>query len=250
LGVHFSGDNFIGRVSIDSPLGVPSGLLNADANPNCTPSPPHETCDLASPAPLTVSFDLPQTVIRVNIFAYIERSGTGVPVTLKDASGNTISSFVLHNSETIVPLGFNNSQQLAGRFQLSASTPFTTVIFNKTLPNNGGFGIDSLEFLSKEKAGICPEKNVQHWDKIIFAITDPILAKKVNLTAGTELDIKVLDDPHKVVDIKQKVLDSLKVPTAPKKAIRILDVNYAIICASQTPSGIKSSVENATEAKY
>jgi hypothetical protein len=44
------------------------------------------------------------------------------------------------------------------------------------------------------------------------------------------------------------VLDFLKVPTAPKKAIQILDINYAIICASQTPLGIKSLVENATKA--
>ncbi|MGB8032264.1 MAG: hypothetical protein WCF03_00375 [Nitrososphaeraceae archaeon] len=63
-------------------------------------------------------------------------------------------------------------------------------------------------------------------------ITSPDIARRVNLTANTELDIKVLDDPHKVSDVKQKVLDFLMIPTAPKAALRIVGVDYAIICTT------------------
>ena len=77
----------------------------------------------------------------------------------------------------------------------------------------------------------CPIKNVQHWDKIVFTIKSPQLAAKVKLPLNSELDIKVRDDPTKVADLKQKVLDFLKVPTEPKSSIDILHVRYAIICA-------------------
>jgi hypothetical protein len=95
---------------------------------------------------------------------------------------------------------------------------------------------DIINRCGKGTPAVCPENNVQHWDKIVFMIISPDLGRKVNLTAKTELDIKVLDDPLKVADIKQKVLDFLKVPNAPRDTIRILDVNYAIICASSAPS--------------
>lgn len=85
-------------------------------------------------------------------------------------------------------------------------------------------------------SGICPNENVQHWDKIVFSIKNRNLAEKINLTADTELDIKVLDDPTKVADIKQKVLDFLKVPDAPRKSVVILDVEYAISCAASSSS--------------
>jgi hypothetical protein len=78
---------------------------------------------------------------------------------------------------------------------------------------------------------MCPAKNIQHWDKIVFLIRSPELAQRVNLTANTELDIKVLDDPLKVADLKQKVLTFLNVPDEPRDSIQILEVRYAIICA-------------------
>jgi hypothetical protein len=90
------------------------------------------------------------------------------------------------------------------------------------------------------QTSVCPEENVQHWDKILFVITNPQVAKKANVTANTELDIKVLDDPHKVADIKQKVVDFLKLPSSDKTAIKILDINYAIICALQVPPSIQT----------
>jgi hypothetical protein len=52
------------------------------------------------------------------------------------------------------------------------------------------------------------------------------LAKSVNLTANTELDIKVLDEPTKVADIKQKVLSFLHMPNVPvlRNTTKIIDV--------------------------
>ena len=111
--------------------------------------------------------------------------------------------------------------------------------FTTTASDGTGTGIaikDIINRCGKGTPAVCPENNVQHWDKIVFMIMSPDLGRKVNLTAKTELDIKVLDDPLKVADIKQKVLDFLKVPNAPRNAIQILDVNYAIICGSSSPS--------------
>ena len=79
---------------------------------------------------------------------------------------------------------------------------------------------------------VCPTKDVQHWDKIVFFIRTPDLASKVNLPANTELDIKALDDPHKVADIKQEVLTFLEVPNEPRSAVQIVNVEYSIICNS------------------
>jgi hypothetical protein len=131
------------------------------------------------------------------------------------------------------------------------TAPYSTIVASQlgAFPKNDEPNEEDIttESVPKEQPGVCSQNNVQHWDKIIFAIVDPDLAKKVNLTANTELDIKILDDPHKVADIKQKVLDFLNVPNAPKKAIQILDVEYAIICASQIPSEIRLSIENVTQ---
>jgi hypothetical protein len=78
---------------------------------------------------------------------------------------------------------------------------------------------------------ICPTKDdVQHWDKIVFFIRTPDLASKVSLPVNSELDIKVLDDPHKVADIKQRVLTFLNVPTELRSSIQIVNVEYSIIC--------------------
>jgi hypothetical protein len=86
---------------------------------------------------------------------------------------------------------------------------------------------------------VCPPENVQHWDKIVFSIKNSEIAREFNVTARTPLDIKVLDDPNTVADIKLKVLDFLKMPDDEKfrKSITIIDVEYATICAAvPTPS--------------
>jgi hypothetical protein len=81
----------------------------------------------------------------------------------------------------------------------------------------------------------CPEDYVQHWDKIEFMINSTELAQSLNLTANTELDIRIKDDPKNVTDLKQKVLDFINSPNATRDDISIMDVDYAAICASSTP---------------
>ena len=95
---------------------------------------------------------------------------------------------------------------------------------------------------SNVQTNVCPEENVQHWDKIVFVIPNPQVAKRAHVPANTELDIKVLDDPHKVADIKKKVIDFLKLTSSDRNAIKIVDINYAIICASQAPPSTKTSL--------
>jgi hypothetical protein len=80
---------------------------------------------------------------------------------------------------------------------------------------------------------VCPAANVQHWDKIIFSINNTDLAKRLNLTANTELDVKIMDDPNTVANIKQKLLEFLKVPNFSLESINILDVEYSIVCSSK-----------------
>ncbi len=86
---------------------------------------------------------------------------------------------------------------------------------------------------------------VQHWDKIVFKISkdpngviDPAYLK-------TPLDIKVLDDPGEVANIDAKVRDFINthgianispplpgttLTVADQLKIKIVDVEYAIIC--------------------
>src|SRR5215212_1177059 len=82
----------------------------------------------------------------------------------------------------------------------------------------------------------------QHWDKIVFKIANVQLAQNLKLPPNTELDIKVLDDPTKVLDIKQRVLEFLNVSKQDVSydLINIVGVDYALICANavsyQNPS--------------
>ena len=84
----------------------------------------------------------------------------------------------------------------------------------------------------------CPHSAIYHWDKIIFLIVDRPVAAHFGLPYRSELDIKVLDDPTTVADIKEKVwrflLNMPGNPTTPpppgdfRRFIRIVDVDYAI----------------------
>jgi hypothetical protein len=100
----------------------------------------------------------------------------------------------------------------------------------------GAFGTilfsDAHGQTSPSSTSICPAENVQHWDKIIFSIKSPALAQRLKIPADTELDIKVLDNPTKVADLKQKVFNFLKVTNESRSSIEIIDVRYAIICVS------------------
>jgi len=81
---------------------------------------------------------------------------------------------------------------------------------------------------------------VLHFDKIIFMVSTgqllPInpadLAALNAIRRLTELDIKVKDDPKTVADLKGKVLTFLgaQPTTANRALIRIVDVEYAVIC--------------------
>jgi hypothetical protein len=82
--------------------------------------------------------------------------------------------------------------------------------------------------------------SVLHFDKIIFMvgtgqllpITAADFAALNAIPRATELDIKIKDDPKTVADLKGKVLTFLGAqPTAANRAlIRIVDVEYAVIC--------------------
>jgi hypothetical protein len=81
---------------------------------------------------------------------------------------------------------------------------------------------------------------VLHFDKIIFSVGQgqlvPILpadvAALIAIPRLTDLDIKVKDDPRTVADLKGKVLTFLGARTtaANRALIRIIDVEYAVIC--------------------
>jgi hypothetical protein len=118
--------------------------------------------------------------------------------------------------------------------------PYSTILSSQV--NAFPFEEDiTTEPESNVQTNACPEENVQHWDKILFVIPNPQVAKRAHVPANTELDIKVLDDPNKVADIKKKVIDFLKLQSSDKNAIKIVDIEYAIICALQGPPSIKTS---------
>ena|SRR6476619_20818 len=88
-------------------------------------------------------------------------------------------------------------------------------------------------FSQQTTGGICPDKNIQHWEKNDFKILSPEVAKKLNVTDNTELNIKVLGNSNTIEDMKQKMVDFFqgKATLADKSAIEILGANYAVICA-------------------
>ncbi len=91
--------------------------------------------------------------------------------------------------------------------------------------------------------GTCAQPaTLHHFDKIIFTVTDKLRAaittdqNQLNaLPLKTELDIKVKDNPRTVADLKGKILTFLgaadSVQSKNRSKIRIIDVEYAVICA-------------------
>jgi hypothetical protein len=92
----------------------------------------------------------------------------------------------------------------------------------------------------------CSAINLQHWDKIVFEIVSPLVASQAGLPANTELDIKVIDDPSKVVDVKQTVLSLIKVPQAQRDSIEIVDVEYSVVCTQGGPAGAPGASASAS----
>jgi hypothetical protein len=84
-----------------------------------------------------------------------------------------------------------------------------------------------------------------HMDKIIFQVIGPLTAlnaaDQMALDAvpqKTTLDIKVLDDPRTVADVKGKVLTFLGAVDGAvnRSSIQIDDVDYAVVCPNPDPA--------------
>lgn len=89
--------------------------------------------------------------------------------------------------------------------------------------------------LSPTETSTCTQESTQHWDKIIFEIKNKKIAEQVQQPKDTELDIKVMDDPNEVADLKKKVLDFLGMPinSENRKGIKILNVEFSILCTEK-----------------
>ena len=97
----------------------------------------------------------------------------------------------------------------------------------------------------------CPSGNVQHWDKIIFIVTDDSSGHFNANLLNKKLDIKVRDHPTLVADLELKVRgflstnpqlegpgahvfdppESFQPADVNALAIEIVDIEYAIMCA-------------------
>jgi len=193
-------------------------------------------------------------------------NGTSIPFTVNfgtrfnsilevDATSNYSSSDPFGNGDGYFIDNFGGQETRPGTAEVTSMTLIqldpsaTTHFLNGTYQGKyndvaGMFMLESLKFCIKGERLLpvyCPANYVQQWDKIVFMITDPNLANRTNLTANTELDIKILDNPHKVADVKQIVLNFLNVPTYPKSSIRILNEDYAVICAASMPTSLTPS---------
>jgi len=115
---------------------------------------------------------------------------------------------------------------------------------------------------------ICPQENVQHWDKIIFEPKLKGTETKILIPADpsselvikTRHDIKILDDPETVVNLGRAVAQKLnelgyrvEKDIGPDKTttvsvsetnIKIKDVEYAIACISNAVPPAIPNVEN------
>jgi len=85
-----------------------------------------------------------------------------------------------------------------------------------------------------------------HMDKIIFHITGELVAANQNdqpqldaVPRNRRLDIKVLDDPRTIADLKAKVLTFLGAAVLPANlnTIVIDDVDYAVVCPNPEGGG-------------
>ena len=96
----------------------------------------------------------------------------------------------------------------------------------------------------------CPPENIQHWDKVVFSINlIPFDEGFISPNGETVLDefsifdVKVLDDPNKLADLREKVVLKLALMGYQKDNaleqgpvdlaetnIEIIDVEYSIVC--------------------
>jgi hypothetical protein len=85
------------------------------------------------------------------------------------------------------------------------------------------------------ETSVCTKDSTSYWDKIIFEIKNKKMAEQVQQPKDTELDIKVLDDPNQIADLKKKILDflGLSVNSENRKGIKILNVEFSVICTEK-----------------
>lgn len=83
-----------------------------------------------------------------------------------------------------------------------------------------------------------------HVDKIIFMLTgtlqalNPVDQEDLNaIPRQVELDIKVLDNPRRIADLRGKVLSFIGAVDLPtyRQFVKIIDVDYAVVCPATTP---------------
>jgi len=103
----------------------------------------------------------------------------------------------------------------------------------------------------------CPQENIQHWDKVIFSanMDDPFDEGFISPNGKTELDefsvfdVKVLDDPNELADLREKVVQKLSslgyqknyflepfIRDLAETNIDIIDIEYSIICVQPGPT--------------
>ncbi len=83
-----------------------------------------------------------------------------------------------------------------------------------------------------------------HVDKIIFMLLgtlqaiNPAQQEALNdVPRQVELDIKVLDNPRRIADLRGKVLSFIGAVDLPtfRQFVKIIDVDYAVVCPATTP---------------
>jgi len=111
----------------------------------------------------------------------------------------------------------------------------TILITSNTLTNN-------VEAQTALPSSPCPpDGEVQHWDKIVFQITDDKSKTIPKDMLKKTLDLKILDTPEEIVDLEQEVKNAVgeKFGVDPSDVkIKIKDVLYQTVsCAGSGPAG-------------
>lgn len=135
-------------------------------------------------------------------------------------------------------------------FYLYSALFCTSLVFASTVavavPAVDNTGVAAITTCPTSATGAVIPATAYHSDKIVFAITDKLVAQntadQIRLDAipfNTPLDIKVKDDPRKVAHIKNKVLTFLGASTNPQLGnaakIRIDSVLYAAVVCPKSP---------------
>jgi len=135
LGVNFSGAPVPYR--LPGAL-TPLGKTDISGNPLGLATEPVTT-------PISIAFDIPQYWIYFDLFASLGCDGSSVPITLRDAGDNIISTSDVNLAPEVIVVAA--APPLAGRFVISSGTPFSSIDFDVT-DCNGGYVIDNLTFTS------------------------------------------------------------------------------------------------------